>query len=95
MKTTLQNLLSGKSDIVAVLTTIVVLSATWRFLFDGVTLELFGHSLTVGHMDPMAYGSLLTPILGAHAYSHVRGKNGLSRRGRVDNPDDPYRDTIR
>lgn len=51
---------------------IVVVTCALRFLLDGITLTLFGHSLSIGHTDPLAYGAILTPILAAHGYVRVR-----------------------
>jgi len=62
------------------MTVIVVLVCSIRFLLDGITVSMFGHSLTVGHTDPLAYGSFLAPLLGAHGYIHTRTT-------KVDNPD--------
>lgn len=45
-----------------------VVIAVAKFLIDGVTFEIAGHPVNLGHMDPLAYGSLLTPLLAAHGY---------------------------
>jgi hypothetical protein len=60
---------------VAHLSVLVVLVCSFRFLLDGISVTIFGHSLSVGHTDPLAYSSLLAPLLGAHGYIHTRVKN--------------------
>jgi hypothetical protein len=70
-----------------ILSSIVVIVASLRFLFDGATAEIFGQSITFAHTDPLAYGSLLTPVLAGHAYIRAKAKETLKSR-KVDNPDD-------
>lgn len=50
------------------LTVIVTLAAVIRFLFDGVAIKLFDHSLTISHVDASVYLAFLTPVLGLHGY---------------------------
>jgi hypothetical protein len=51
---------------------IVVAVCALRFLFDGVIFSIAGHIITIPHVDPLSYGSILTPVLAAHGY--LRGK---------------------
>lgn len=53
---------------------ITVFGCLLKFLADGVTLTLYGHTLTLGHVDSATYVALLTPVLGAHGYIRVKGK---------------------
>lgn len=53
----------------------VVLVACIKFLLDGVTVHLAGISFDLGHVDAMAYGALLTPVLGAHGWIEGRKPN--------------------
>jgi len=55
-------------DPLFVLVAFAVICAVVKFLADGVTFTAFGHPVSLGHVDPLAYGSLLTPILAAHGY---------------------------
>jgi hypothetical protein len=63
------------------LSVIVVMICSFRFLLDGVSVTVFGHSLSIGHTDPLAYSSFLAPVLGVHGYIHTKTKP------KVDNPD--------
>ena len=65
------------------LATIVTLSAVFRFLLDGVSLVVCGHSMSFGHVDSLTYGSILTPVLGSHVFSESR-----QQPRKVDNPDE-------
>lgn len=49
---------------------IAVLAATLKFLTDGVTLG--NNTVSFGHLDPLAYGAFLTPILGAHGFMSTK-----------------------
>jgi hypothetical protein len=53
---------------------IVVTVCAIRFLFDGLSITIKDYTLTIGHMDSLAYGSILTPVLAAHGY--IRSKLG-------------------
>jgi hypothetical protein len=77
---------SGQVDVMRIAVFIVVCAAAAKFLLDGVTLQLFGHSIQFGHTDAMSFGNLLTPTLGAHAFTEAKGTahNVISK---VDNPD--------
>lgn len=61
----------------------VVLVCCLRFLFDGIEITIAGHSLSLGHMDPLAYGTILAPVLGAHGYIRAN----IGKRTKIDNPD--------
>lgn len=56
-----------------------VICCVGKFLIDGVTFTVHGSPVSLGHMDPLAYGSLLTPLLAAHGYikgATVSGSGG-------------------
>ena len=59
---------TGIEDPMMTLSVIAALACVVKFLADGVTFTLYGHTMNLGHADSMAYGALLTPILGAHGY---------------------------
>ena len=50
------------------LTFIVVVVCAFRFLLDGLTVSFMGHNISFGHIDYLAYTSILTPVLTAHGY---------------------------
>ena len=52
------------------LSLMVVSACTIRFLIDGISFFAFGHIVNLPHTDPMAYGAILAPVLGAHGYIH-------------------------
>lgn len=54
------------------LTCYTVIVCVIKFLFEGVTFDVLGHAVNLGHADAMTYGALLTPILGAHAFINTR-----------------------
>lgn len=54
------------------LVAVAVIAAVARFLLDGVAISIAGHVFAFSKTDPLAYGSLLTPILGAHGYMNTR-----------------------
>jgi hypothetical protein len=58
----------------ASLSVIVTMVCAFRFLLDGVSMTFFGHTLSIGHTDPLAYTTLLAPVLGAHGYIRTRVK---------------------
>lgn len=58
----------GYTDIVRTITLLAGLAAVIKFLLDGVTLVVYGHTIDFGHMDSLSYATLLAPILGAHGY---------------------------
>jgi hypothetical protein len=70
-----------------ILSAIVVVVCSLRFLFDGAVIEVFGQTFTLAHTDPLAYGSILTPVLAGHAYIRANAKN-VQKSTKVDNPDD-------
>ncbi len=57
-----------KPDEMVTLTVLTTIAAVVRFLFDGITIKLFEHTLVIGHIDAAVYIALLAPILGAHSY---------------------------
>lgn len=58
----------------------VVLVCSVRFLFDGVHIGNF----SFGHVDAIAYGSILTPVLAAHGFTYFKDSN---YKQKVDDPD--------
>lgn len=52
-----------------------------KFLLDGLGGSVGGLSLSFGHVDPLAYGSLLAPILGAHGYISTRDSDKGDKNG--------------
>jgi|SRR5579859_4495289 len=82
---------SGKTDVILTLVVLAVMSAVIKFLLDGVTIDIFGHIINFGHTDSVSYGTMLSPILGAHGYMSGRGSN-ISTLSRVDNPDEGEED---
>lgn len=52
---------------------ITVGACTLKFLMEGVTATIGGYSFSLGHADAMTYAALLTPVLGAHSYTRVKG----------------------
>lgn len=72
-----------------ILSSVVVGVCALRFLFDGAALNLFGVILVFPHTDPLAYGSILAPVLAGHAYIRAKAKiTGVSNdKEKVDNPD--------
>lgn len=81
---------TGLPDVMATMTMVVVIASAIKFLLDGVSLVINGHTISFGHADSMSYGTLLTPVLGAHSFVNTR-PNTMSpiRDGsqEVDNPD--------
>jgi hypothetical protein len=76
-------------DTFLALAVFVVISATLKFLFEGVTMTAAGRVFDLGHADALTYGALLTPVLGAHSYMKGKkitaGKRDLQKA--ADNPD--------
>ena len=65
---------SDKIDPMLSLSVFVVVICGVKFLFEGVSVAIGEHTLSLGHVDPAAYAALLTPVLGAHGYTAVRSK---------------------
>lgn len=76
---------SNKPDMMVTLVVVAVLAAVFKFLTDGISVTVGSHIINFGHVDSMAYGSLLAPVLGAHGYLDSRPKEVEER---VDNPDE-------
>lgn len=51
---------------------LVVVVASVKFIFDGVSIKVFGNSFDFGHVEPLVYGTFLGPVLGAHGW--IEGK---------------------
>lgn len=75
--------MTHKRDVILTLSVVATIAAVVKFLMDGVTIQLMGHSIDFGHMDSMSYATLLAPILGAHSWQSTRA----SKQQKVDNPD--------
>lgn len=71
----------------SILSFVVVGVCSIRFLFDGITFSYGEHSFIVGHIDSLAYGSILTPVLVAHGYVKTRLDSINAVKMKVDNPD--------
>lgn len=69
-----------------ILSSVVVAVCAFRFLFDGVTFGLLDFKIMLDHTAPLAYSSILTPVLAGHAYIRAKGKD-LPAKQKVDNPD--------
>lgn len=70
----IQNPKTGKPDVMVTLTVAVTSAAVFKFLLDGVTVTLVGHTMDFGHIDAMTYGTLLSPVFAAHSYMHAKGQ---------------------
>lgn len=57
-----------------ILSSVVVGVCAVRFLLDGVTLTFFGQTFTLAPTDPLSYGAILTPVLGAHSFIRAKAK---------------------
>ena len=66
---------TGKEDPLMTLSVIVVLCTSVKFVLDGVTFTLYGHPISFGHPDPVAYAAFLTPVLGTHGYLNAKEKS--------------------
>lgn len=67
---------TGKPDLMVTLTTVVTIAAVIKFILDGVSMVINGHTISFGHVDSMTYGSVLAPVLGAHSFIHSNDKKG-------------------
>jgi hypothetical protein len=66
-----------------------------RFLLDGIQVTLGENVFTFGSTDPLAYGSILAPLVAGHSY--IRNKasvlnfkkrtNPNYKHPTIDNPD--------
>lgn len=59
---------TGKEDPMLTLAIIAGAACVFRFVLDGVSLNVFGSPMSMGHVDSLAYSALMTPILAAHGY---------------------------
>lgn len=68
------------------LVVLAVVAATLKFLTDSVVINTSATtSIILGHIDPLAYGAFLTPILGAHSYMSKDKKNPSAKKEEYDN----------
>lgn len=58
-------------DVFMTMSMIATLSASARFLLEGLSFTFAEHSLTFSHIDATTYGAFLLPILGAHGYTYA------------------------
>lgn len=89
MRFSLKHPSTGKTDAILTMTCFIVVLCGLKFLFDGVEITIFGHIISFGHADPMAYGTLLTPVLGAHGAREWRNSGGYIDLEAGVTPDDP------
>lgn len=69
----LKNPKSGQPDLFITLSLFAVLAAIARFLGEGMTIVLHGHTIVSNmHTDASAYAAFLAPVLGAHGYMETR-----------------------
>lgn len=79
---------SDKPDPMLTITIIAISVACLKFLLEGLSITVDGHVIDFGHVDALAYGSLLTPILGMHGWVN-RPQAVPPPKLKVDNPDKP------
>lgn len=80
---------TGQVDVILSLVVFVVVICGLKFLFDGVSIHVFGHLVSFGHVDSMSYGTMLAPTLGAHGYITTKGAApSPTYNNQVDNPDE-------
>ena len=59
-----------------------------KFFLEGMTFHFFGDVITFSVSDPMTYGAILTPILGAQATRDWKSAPRFKATAhKVDNPD--------
>lgn len=64
----------------------IVIAAGIKFLLDGVTITVLKYSMDMGHLDPLAYAAILTPVCGAHGVREFVSAKAYKQE--VDNPDE-------
>lgn len=74
------------NDTLENLTILVVVICCFRFLLDGVSTTLFGQKFELGHMESLAYGSIMAPILAANGY--IKGKRADNEKKHEKKSDD-------
>lgn len=84
----LMNPKTKQPDGLLTMSCIVVGVCAIKFLFEGVSFVVFGHTVSLGHADALSYGAMLTPVLGAHGASEFqRVKKERDGTSAIDNPD--------
>lgn len=71
---------TGKPDEMITVTVLTISAVLFRFVLDGVTLEVFDHKLVFGHVDALVYAAVLAPVLGTHGFmsqKKIGVKNGI------------------
>lgn len=80
---------TGQVDVILSLVVFVVVICGLKFLLDGVSIQIFGHMVSFGHVDSMSYGTMLAPTLGAHGYIATKGiAPAPTYNGAVDSPEE-------
>jgi len=75
----LKNPNTSKPDALLTMACLIVFVCALKFLMEGVSFNLFGHSISLGHVDAMTYAAMLTPVLGAHGaveFNRITGMGG-------------------
>jgi len=72
-------------DVMTTLLVIVTVASAIKFLLDGISLVINGHTVSFGHSDSMSYASILGPTYGAHSYMSGSGSSNVQS----EIPDDP------
>lgn len=67
---------SGNADVMTTLLVMVTLAAAVKFLLDGVSVNVNGYVIAIGHMDSLSYGAILAPVFGAHGFISTRNSEG-------------------
>lgn len=68
----LRNPSTGKPDLMTTVVTTTTMAAVFRFLVDGMTINIGGYQVIFGHVDAVAYATLLAPVLGTHSWMQVK-----------------------
>jgi hypothetical protein len=71
------------------LTAIAVTVAALKFAFDGVTVTVANHVVSVPHTDGGVYAAFLSPILGTHGFMASRTTSFEPLNGSNLKPEDP------
>lgn len=78
----------GNTTLMTNLLVILSVAAALKFILDGVSLVINGHTITFGHSDSMSYASLLGPAYGAHGYMNRDGATDDTEPQPREVPDD-------
>ena len=61
-----------RRDQMFLLVAFTIVCCVFKFMMEGVVLNIGGQTLNLGHADAGTYAALLAPILGAHGYVTVK-----------------------